>query len=116
MRKPAGASVDELCGSPAADGVKIHVTKLGRGMVLLAGDRRSLLFLSKLIAAQADTADESNGLQIGPKCAGSRLFASNSTLGLYIHTIKADSPLHESTPRKSSRITAKRMKRGSARM
>lgn len=116
MRKPARASVDELCGSPAADGVEIHVTKLDRGMVLLAGDRRSLLFLSKLIAAQADTADESNGLQIGPKCAGSTLFASNSTLGLYIHTVKADSPLHKSTTRKPSRITTKRMKRGSARM
>jgi len=100
--KQTREAVDVVLKSSAAARVRICVSKVDRATVLLAGDRQSLMFLSKLIAAQADTADESNGLQIGPKCAGSRLFAPSSTLGLYIHRITTDSPLHKSGRRKSA--------------
>lgn len=114
MRKPARVSVDELCGSPAADRVKLHLTKLDREMVLLAGDRRSLLFLAQLIAAQANATKGSDDFHLGPMCAGSRLFDSKSTLGLYVHRITASSPLHESAKRKSPSTAAKRPKPRSA--
>ncbi|MBP6217888.1 MAG: hypothetical protein KA436_04820 [Oligoflexales bacterium] len=60
----------------------LSVKPLEDDLILIEGDKMSLLFLSKLIQAVAESDDK---IQIGPHYAGNRYFHESSQFGLYIN-------------------------------
>ena len=85
---------EDILDEFADRGVKLNIKHLDDDTVLIEADRESLEFLSRLLLAQANSAD--CGLQIGPSGAGSAWFADSATLGLYVHRLPCD-PHHETT-------------------
>lgn len=73
---------DRVCDEYAERSVRLQVKDLGE-VVLIEGNRESLEFLAKLIAAQAATHDD--GFEISPNGAGSLFFDPASEKGFYIH-------------------------------
>jgi hypothetical protein len=75
---------DDVCGEHADRGVKVSISLLDEGMVLVEGDRASLEFLAAVIHAQAGYGADC-GFFIGPRGPGNAFFAAGSKLGIYIH-------------------------------
>lgn len=80
-------SPDQICGQYADAGVKVTVTQMDNGSILVEGNKDGLMFLSELLAAQASFEGD-DGFQLSPNGAGSALFTDAATLGLYIHRAK----------------------------
>jgi len=76
---------DKLCLQFAVSGEKITILEKD-DFVLIEGTKESLMFLSKLIAAQSKANDV--GFHLSPFGAGCQLFSKKSTKGIYIHRIK----------------------------
>jgi hypothetical protein len=75
---------DQICQEYIDSGLQLKLT-VQDDFVHVEGTAESLLFLSKLIAAQAKCDDDS--FFISPFCAGSAWFTRDSTKGLYIQRI-----------------------------
>ena len=75
---------DDVCKEHADRGVKLSISSLDEGMVLVEGDRSSLEFLAEVIHAQAGF-EADCGFLIGPRGPGNAFFAASSKLGIYIH-------------------------------
>jgi hypothetical protein len=93
---------DDVCVRFAAKHVKIRVSDLG-DLVLFEGTKVEFQFLSELFSSMVTARDD--GFQISPTGAGSALFATRSTRGLYIHRLDATSPA-----RSRKRLAARRQK------
>jgi hypothetical protein len=73
---------DEVCRRCFDSKIQIRVTEK-ENTIFIEGTRDSLMFLSKLVAAQAGADDD--GFQLSPFGAGSAWFAAGSTKGIYLH-------------------------------
>ena len=85
-------SPDDICEFYAAAGAILKIRQLdnpaeGEGVpsMLIEGDKLSFLFLADLLLAQADALD--CGSEISPTGPGNLLFNSESTFGLYLHSL-----------------------------
>ncbi len=78
---------DEICSEYSDKGIKLTCRYLyDSGDVLIEGDEEALVFLSKLIQAQA-TDQNSCHDSLSPCSAGRALFSAESDTGLYIHRL-----------------------------
>jgi hypothetical protein len=64
---------------------KLTVRKLDRDTVLIEGSADSLKFLAHILLGL--TKEEDCGFQISPKGAGSKWFAKDAQLGIYMHRL-----------------------------
>ncbi len=94
-RNPPSLSPDQVCSEFSKGSSKVSIRSLDEDMVLIEGDTETLLFLGNLFIAQAKFQKDC-GFQISPSGAGSSLFASNATKGLYIHRIPCEN--HDPQP------------------
>ncbi len=81
-------SPDQICETHAKKEIALKVW-VEEDTVFLAGDTKSLIFLSELISAQANF-QKDDGFAISPNDAGKIFFKKDSTHGIYIHRIERD--------------------------
>ena len=93
---------DDVCERHSDRGVKLSISLLDEGMVLVEGDRSSLEFLAELIKAQARYESDC-GFSIQPGGAGSLFFGKDSKLGIYIHRTNCESASRQVTEEGSVR-------------
>ena len=79
-------SPDDVCAAFAKRRSKLVVRALDNETVLLEGDAAALEFLGNLLIAQARFVTDC-GFEISPTGAGSAIFATAATSGLYIHRL-----------------------------
>ena len=75
---------DEVCRKYSESGLQIQVTEKDE-TVVIEGSAKSLMFLSRLFAAQSKATDDS--FEISPFGAGRSWFAAGSTKGIDIRRI-----------------------------
>jgi hypothetical protein len=79
-------SPDKICAAFSDTPEKLTVRQLESDTVLIEGSAEALEFLGNLLIAQARFAKDC-GFQISPTGAGSALFSSEATVGVYIHRL-----------------------------
>lgn len=76
---------DDLCAEHADRGVQLTVRELDGDTILIEGEVEALTFLAELLKAACEPGED--GVQIGPLGAGSALFTTASSRGLYLHCL-----------------------------
>ena len=67
--------------------IQLKVWELDQQTIAIEGSRKALVFLSKLIAAQAEADSSRCGFCVSPFGPGSNWFTDDSEKGLYIHRV-----------------------------
>jgi len=93
-------SPDAVCARYAEKRTSLRLGMLDAETVLLQANEAGFRMLAKLCASMASFSDP--GFQIGPRRAGSRLFAKTSAFGIYLHRVEpkeAARPPQQRAPR-----------------
>jgi len=102
-------SPDAVCARYAEKRTSLRLCMLDAETVLLAGQRGGFRMLAKLCASMALFSDP--GFEIGPRRAGSRLFAKTSAFGIYLHRVE---PKEAARPPQQRALTATNRQAGLA--
>ena len=79
-------SPDAVCARYAEKRTSLRLRMLDAETVLLQANEAGFRMLAELCASMASFSDP--GFQMGPRSAGSRLFAKTSAFGIYLHRVE----------------------------